>query len=438
MPTPQAETSAAVVPLKPVGQPVPASGAAPRIGSPVVGPGPRLVPPVAPAPAVPGQQMPDAPPPARRSRMRPRHYGLIASFLALVAAPVAAAAIYLWAIAEDQYASYLGFSVHREDGSPALALFSGLSSISGSGSSSDTDILYEFIFSQQLVADVDAEIGLREIWSKPGFDPVFAYSAPGTIEDLKDYWEDMVSVYYDSTTRLIEVRALAFTPGDAQKITEAIYKRSTKIINDLNDVATEDAVRFAAEDLRLAEEGVREARSAMTTFRQRHQLIDPSTELAAQASVIAALQEQLVSAQVELELLEQNTIANDPRLETVRRRIKVISERIAAERRKFGISSGDETPGESEALASIFSDYERLLVDREFAENAYVSARAAYEAALIEARRQSRYLAAHVLPTQAESARFPERGKLLGLAVVFVGMLWSIATLLFYSLRDRR
>jgi capsular polysaccharide transport system permease protein len=79
-----------------------------------------------------------------------------------------------------------------------------------------------------------------------------------------------------------------------------------------------------------------------------------------------------------------------------------------------------------------------LNVDREFAEAAYLAARSSYDTALAKAQRQSRYLAAHVRPTLAETARYPER---LQSALLLLGLLlagWGITILVYYSVRDRR
>ena len=54
-----------------------------------------------------------------------------------------------------------------------------------------------------------------------------------------------------------------------------------------------------------------------------------------------------------------------------------------------------------------------------------------------EARRQSRYLAAHVQPTLAQKAEYPERGWIIGLVAVFSLLSWGIVSLVYYSLRDR-
>jgi capsular polysaccharide transport system permease protein len=76
-------------------------------------------------------------------------------------------------------------------------------------------------------------------------------------------------------------------------------------------------------------------------------------------------------------------------------------------------------------------------VDREFAEQAYTSSLAAYDSSLAEARRQSRYLAAHVRPTLAETSQFPQRWSLLAIAGFFLVIVWAMCVLIYFSIRDR-
>ncbi len=55
-----------------------------------------------------------------------------------------------------------------------------------------------------------------------------------------------------------------------------------------------------------------------------------------------------------------------------------------------------------------------------------------------EARRQSRYLAAHVEPTLAERALYPRRATITGLAALFLLLGWSVLMLVWYNVRDNR
>lgn len=388
-------------------------------------------------------QIPEAVGPARP---RLRHYGILASFLLAVLVPMVVACFYLFAIAKDQYTSTISFSVRSEDIGGTLGLLGGLSSLSGA-SSTDTDILYQFIQSQELVQRIDAKINLRAIYSKPDYDPVYAFDKTGSIEDLVGYWQGMVKIFYDRGTGLIELRVHAFDPKDAQRIAQEIYEQSSAMINHLSAIGRDDSTRYAKEDMNRAIGEVKAARTALTEFRSRNQIVDPSADVQGQMGLLNTLQQQLTAAMVEMNLLRANDKpGTDPRILEMERRIKVIQAMIEQERDKFGTGiggdqvSGDQV-GEAEGdskYSALLGQYEALNIDREFAEKSYLATRASYDTALAKAQRQSRYLAAHVRPTLAETPRYPERiqSSLLLLGLLLAG--WGIVMLVYYSIRDRR
>lgn len=374
-------------------------------------------------------------PTVARARIMPRHLMLVLSFILFVLLPVGAAAWYLWTRAADQYASTVGFSVRREEVSSTMDLLGGLTGLSSS-SSSDTDILYEFLQSQKLVSDMQAELDLRQIWSRPENDPVFSFHIEGSIEDLVTYWQRMVRISYDANSGLIEVRVLAFDSDNATKIAETLFRESSDMINDLSAIAREDAVRYAREELEAAQIRLKAARESVKAFRVKSQLVDPATDIQSQAGLLGSLQNQLAEAQIELNLLTDSVPQTDPRRLQAQRRIDVIETLIAAERRKVGL--GSAVDAQSDDYAAIVSEYESLAMDLEFSEKAYLTALASYDASQAEARRKSRYLAAHIMPTSAEVSRYPERWTILGFLALFASLFWAISALVIYSLRDRR
>ena len=113
----------------------------------------------------------------------------------------------------------------------------------------------------------------------------------------------------------------------------------------------------------------------------------------------------------------------------------MIEARIADERRKLGV--GRVGVGEGD-FATLLAEFERLAVDRQFAEAAYTAALAGFDQAQAEARRKSRYLAAHIKPTLAESAQHPRRFALSLLLALFLSGIWAVLVMIFYSFRDRR
>jgi len=372
---------------------------------------------------------------AGAARVRSRHYGVLASFIALVVVPAIAVASYLWIIAVDQYASTVGFSVRTERVSSALDILGGITRLSG-GSSSDSDILYDYIRSQELVGELDKQVDLRTIYSEawPN-DPYFAFDPDGSIEDLVDHWKQKVQVVYDDSSSLMTLRVLAFSPDEATMIATKILEHSTDKINTLAAESQEDATRYARTEMERALTRLKGAREAMTAFRMRTQMVDPVADLQGQMGILNSLQAQLAQSYVELDLLRVTTSAADPRILQGEQRITVIRNRMNEERLKF--SESDKGPG-GEDYASMVAEFERLSVDREFAEQTYRVSLAAYDAAQAEAMRKSRYLAAHILPTTAEKSEYPKRWTLLGLTGFFLLMAWAVGVLIFYSVRDRR
>ncbi|AUR13857.1 putative olysaccharide export protein (plasmid) [Phaeobacter inhibens] len=374
---------------------------------------------------------------ARPASMKKRHWGLVISFVALVLAPLLAVMIYLWTFAEDQYASTAGFTVRSQESSGANDLLGGLAQFAGTSSASDSDILYEFIQSQEMVAAVDAAVDLQghysALWPR---DWVFALWPEASLEDLTWYWQRIVGISFDSGSGLIEVQALAFDAATAQAITKAIVAESQTRINALNEQARADAMRYARADLDEALERLKDARQSLTSFRTRTRIVDPEADIQGRMGVMNNLQQQLAEALIQYDLLRGTVTAADPRLTKAQQHIDVIRDRINIERQTF-TSNNTDTGGVGEDYPSLIAEFERLTVDREYAEESYRAALTALEVARDDAARQSRYLATYINPTRATEPEYPHRAVLAALAGLFLLLTWSILALIYYSIRDR-
>lgn len=374
---------------------------------------------------------------AAPARMKRRHWGLFLSFVLMVLAPVVLSGVYLAERAQDQYASTVAFTVRQEEGGGGVDLLGGLASFAGGAVSTDSDVLYAFIQSQQIVEGIAERIDLvghyAQHWQ---VDPVFSLWPDATVEDLVWYWQRVVRVSYDQSTGLIELQALAFDPETAQALAQEIVYESQDMINALNEAARADAMRYAQAELAAAIDRLKETREALTRFRTRTQIVDPEADIQGRMGVLNTLQQQLAEALIELDLLRETTSRSDPRVTQATRRIEVIRDRIGQERENFATADSPDPDGAD--YPTLISEYESLVVDREFAEESYTNALAALDAARSNAARQSRYLAAYIQPTRAEEARFPQSEMIVGLVALLALLIWAMAALIFYSLRDRR
>jgi capsular polysaccharide transport system permease protein len=378
--------------------------------------------------------LPDTPPlpEVGQATIRPRHWMALASFVLVVLLPLSTTVGYLWFRAADQYHSEVAFSIRSEEaGSAAAGLIGAITNI-GSGSASDADILFEYVRSQRIVEEIDRDLDLRTIYNRPEGDPVFTLGEGASIEDLVAYWRRMVDVSFETSSGIIHVRADAFTPADAQVIAGAILEKSSALVNRLSDQAREDAIRFAREELDEAEATLRGMRGRLAEFRRTNRMVDPAADAAGQSGLLNALQGQLAQALVERDTLLSYVGETDQRVVQATRRIDAITARIEEERGNLGVVGVEGT------LPDVIGAYEELRVDLEFANTTYTQALAALSAARAEARRQSRYLAAHIQPTLAESALYPRRLLLSGLTALFLMLGWGVLMLIYYNVRDNR
>ncbi|MEL7466004.1 MAG: sugar transporter [Pseudomonadota bacterium] len=376
-------------------------------------------------------------PAPRPARFRLRHFLVAFSFLLIVVAPAVLAIGYLYTKAADQYHSIVSFSVHSEE-TPSMDSIFGAFTQSTPNAAADTDILFDFIRSQQIVEDLRTTTDLVTIFNRPEEDPFFTLGEDPSVEELHSYWEWMVSIAYDRGTGIIEAEVRAFTPEDAQAIGAAIVERSGELINTLSQETRLDTIRFAEADLREAENRLKDIRLKLQEFRNQEQIVDPTAALEQRMGLQNALEQQLATQLIERDLLVGVAQPGDSRLVQLDRRIEALYARIDLERAKLGSGGSGAGSEEQSRMAETFGRYEELLADREFAEQAYSAVLASYEQARADARRKHRYLLNHVGPTRAEEALYPSRWMLSTMIIVALVSIWLIVVMIGFNMKDRR
>jgi capsular polysaccharide transport system permease protein len=358
------------------------------------------------------------------------------SAVLIVLLPFLATVSYLFFVAQDQYASSTGFTVRTEETNSASDLLGGLGAFVGSGSGGGNgNVLNAFIQSQEIVEQVNERLDLIGHYSRDWpSDPLFTIRPEATIEDLLRFWKRIVRITFDASTGLMDVQVRARAPEMARDIATAIVAVSEEMINALNAQAQRDSMANAQRDLDAALGRLRASREALAAFRVRTQIVDPQADIQGRMGVINNLQQQLAQALVDHDLLLQVTSDTDPRVRQAMRRIEVINERIADERRNF--ATQDVTVFDTD-YPRLIAQFESLRVDQEFAEQTYRAALTALDAARSNAARQSLYLATYIRPTLAQRAEYPERVQLSLLVLGFLVLVWSAIILVYYSLRDR-
>ena len=343
-------------------------------------------------------------------------------------------AIYFFFIASDQYAAEARFAIRSAESGGGTDVIGGLLAGVGSTSStaSDAYIVTEYIYSRELVDELDKAINLRQIYNRDEADFLARAGLNRPIESFMDYWKSMVSVYFDSTEGIILLEVRAFTPADAKLVAENVIARSERLINELSRKMRDDAVNEARSEVARAENRLRLARVAIARFREVSKIIDPAMTAKTEHTIVSNLEGDLAQRETELNtaLLQMGDTA--PRVIHMRTQIAALKKQILDERTKLALR--DSSGGES--LNENLKRYEELATEQEFAQKAYVSTLASLERARIEADRQQRYLTVFVNPRLPQDALYPER--LRWTLIIFGGafLIWGVGSLAIASIRD--
>ena len=359
-------------------------------------------------------------------------------FFLLVILPSLLAALYFYAVAAPQYVSEARFVVNSR-GSDAHAQIASLRGVAGAAlgglggaASGEANSVRDFLTSLDAVTQADARLDLISLWRRPEAD-LLARLWDTEPELLARFYNGMVSVTLDPTTNVTTLRVRSFRPQDSQALTEVLLESAEALVNRLSERARNDTLRLAQQEIDIAERRVLESRSAMVRFREQERDLDSAGTAQAAVALRGQLEAALAQARAELTERLQFMRPDNPALQGTRNRIDALERQIASERSRHTDTNSAVDNG---ILSRQLAAYERLMLERQFADQQLASATASLEAARVEAQRQHLYLSRIVQPNLAVYPLYPR--KLTSVASIFVGLAiaYGIGWLLIVGMRE--
>lgn len=352
-------------------------------------------------------------------------------FWLTVVVPTFLAILYFGLIASDIYISESRFVVRspeRQATSPLGIIFKGAGF---TRSQDDSYTVQDFVLSRDALRVLDQELDLRRAFGQgdlfrrfPGLD------WDDSFENLHRYYQKMVvSTQLDSASSIATVTVRAFNAEDALRINQRLLEMSEKLVNRLNERGRQDMIRFAANEVTDAEKKAKLAALTLARYRNEKGVIDPERQSAIPLQQIARLQEELIAAKTQLVQLQMITKDN-PQIPVLRKRIEILEHEVELESARV--------TGGGRSLASKAAEFQRLALEKEFADKQLASAFASLEQARNEAQRQALYLERVAQPNLPDEAMEPRRLRTI-LAVFVLGLIaWGVLTMLVAGIREHQ
>lgn len=381
----------------------------------------------------------------KKSAVIPREWGIpwtALSFLLMVLVPAAITSFYYVVIASPQYQVETQFAVRGSSQSSMATL--GLGSILGGTSvqTGDSYIVTSYVESLQLIRDVQQELGidLRQFYARDHIDWLYRIDPDMPLEKFTEYWRDMTDVSFNATTGNTTLYIYGFSAEDSKAIADAVLKVSERLVNQLSESNRQQVMQVASKQVDRAEERLRKVQAETRKLREKEKVTDPATVIALQNQAISALQGQLSTLKTRHSALLKSVSADAPQAKSLQKQIDALEAQILEQQAQLGTSSTDGgkalSDEEKANLAEILTKFEELTIEQNFATQAYTTALAAFETAIVEAQRQERYFATFVTPTRPEIALYPMRYLDSFIAFLVLLAVWMVTQFIYRSFRD--
>jgi len=367
----------------------------------------------------------------QRVRLVREAYGKVDRlFLLFVAIPTLVAVIYFGFLASDVYISESRFVVRSPDKPTKAGLGAILETAGFSSTGSEIYAAHDYVQSRDALRTLNKNDSVVRAYHNGSifvFDRFNPLGLSGSFEDLYSYYKGKVDVDYSATTSIMTLKVRAYTPQDAQRINRQLLEASESLVNRLNERGRSDLIRFAAQEVRDAEQTARQAALSLAHFRNARGVIDPERQATVQLQMVSKLQDELIGARTQLAQLRAMAPENP--------QIPILQVRINELAHEIGQQSG-MVAGSSRSLSANAAQYQRLQLEREIADRQLTAAMNSLQEATDEARRKQAYVERIVQPSLADDAQEPRRLRSI-LATLILGLVvWAITRMLLAGVRE--
>jgi capsular polysaccharide transport system permease protein len=349
-----------------------------------------------------------------------------------VVLPTTVSALYFGVFASDVFISESHFIVRSAQRPQTSGLTALLTTGTLARAQDDTYAVLDFMRSRDAMKRVDAVQSLRTLFGSTSIDRTARFNGfgvDGSEEALFKYYQKVVVVDFDATTGVAALRVHAFKAEDSHRMNEQLLQMSEALLNELNERARKDMIRFATAEVELAQEKARTATLALSSYRNENAVFDPERQSTLQLQAMSRLQDELIATTIQITQVRTLTPEN-PQLPSLEKRLLSIQGAIRDEMSKV-------TGGKS-SLSGKAADFERLAMERTFAEKQLATALTALEQARSDAQHKQLYLERIAQPSVPDIGVEPRRLRSV-LATFIVGLLaWGIFSMLIAGIREHR
>jgi capsular polysaccharide transport system permease protein len=353
-------------------------------------------------------------------------------FLLTVALPTTLAVVYFGLMASDIYISESRFVVRSPDRQVASGLGALLKGAGFSRAQDDSYTVHDYILSRDALKEINDKLGVGKAFSSSNVDLFSRFGGldfDTSFEALYRYYQKKVDMQQDTASSISTLTVHAYSAQDAFNINQKLLELSEALVNRLNERGRQDLIRSAAAEVLEAETKSKTAALALSSYRNAKGVVDPERQATVQLQQVAKLQDELIATKTQLAQLRAFTPQN-PQIQSLQLRAQTLQAEMDTETTKVA--------GGERSLSGKAAEFQRLALEREFADKQLGSALVSLEQARNEAQRKQVYLERIAQPSVPDIAMEPRRLRAIFSTFVLGLAAWGILTMLLAGVREHQ
>ncbi|WP_312608833.1 capsule biosynthesis protein [Agrobacterium pusense] len=353
------------------------------------------------------------------------------TFLLLII-PNITVVLYYGFFASDQYESETRFTVRSS--TPALGKDQ-IAKVTGVPSAKivqDTQIVTNFIESHEMLDMLrNRNIDLKRLYGKSSIDWWARLSHDATAEEMKNYWEDMVTTSVSPSSGIVTVKVKAFSPDEAALLVGEVVKASEIVVNHVNNRIWKDVIATAETNLENAKQQLQKAHETVAAARNRDGVLSVGSSSQIIETLLGTLEEERLKLQQQYNSQLAVVSPKSPQMRVLQREISSKEQQIS------DLNAQLAGTGKERNLADVSQDLSQLELAQTLAEQQFSSSVRTLEQVRFISKQQLLYLDSFLAPRVPDEANYPKRFLWISATLIASLVAWATAASLLYFGRSR-
>ena len=244
--------------------------------------------------------------------------------------------LYILFIQTEKYSSSSVVTVKNLTQEQSISALGTLLMNTASTGTQDSGILEIYIRSGDMYTLLDHDYNLSSYYASKRIDFVhrlypdtsFPYFAANRRNFLHSYNSDL-NIQYDPLSATMTISYLHADPVIAQQVVETIIHQSTQILNKFEHENTRIALEFLEKQAAKNRELFMNSIKKLIAYQNLHHTADPKADIEMESTLLATLQSELLTKEVEYKSLLVRRRSTSPAMKTLQASIREIKKKIA-------------------------------------------------------------------------------------------------------------